>query len=370
MTLPFARRQIALLKRMAPSCVLLRSPLNFGAAAFLSLALALPAAAQQVTVVGWGGSWDQAYKDGVWDRYTAETGVRIIQEEWGSEIAKVRAQVQSGAITYDIVSAEAPAAEIGCAEGLFVPLGPEVTGPPENYLPGTLHECGVASDTWATVLVYDKDVFGEDGPKTWADFFDLERFPGKRGLSAQAQYTLENVLMGDGVAREDVFAVLSTPEGIERTFKKLDTIKDQVVWWHSSTQAVQNLAAGEVVMSDQYNARITSEIRDEGKNWQIVWEAGFFYGTDVWAVVAGAPNEAEALKLLTWFSEPEHQAGFSKLYAYGTGRIEAAEFIPAEQLSQLPTSPEHLAYGQQSDDAFWSTHKEALEARFQAWLAE
>ncbi|MGB3503517.1 MAG: ABC transporter substrate-binding protein [Mesorhizobium sp.] len=327
-------------------------------------------AVDPVTVVGWGGSWDKAYKDGVWDRYTASTGIPIVQEEWGGEVAKVRAQVQAGNVTYDLVSVEVPALEIGCAEGLFVPLTPEITGDAANYLPGTLHECGVASDTWATILVYNTDVFGDAGPASWADFWDVKKFPGKRGVNAQAQYTLENALMADGVKPADMYRVLRTPEGVDRAFAMLDGLRENIVWWSSIPQAIQNLDSGEVVMSDSYNARITSEVVEEKKPYRIAWQAGFFYGSDMWAVVKGAPHEGQALDLLKWFSIPDNQAGFSKLYAYGTGRREAAQLIPADWLANLPTAPQHLQYGMPYDDAFWTENKEALEERFKAWLAK
>lgn len=339
------------------------------AAAFLALATVGAHAADSITVVGWGGTWDKAYKEGVWDPYTAETGVRVVQEEWGGEVAKVRAQVQSGSITWDIVSVESPAAEIGCAEGLFVPLTPEITGDPDKYLEGTLHECGVASDTWATIMAYNADAITGDGPKSWADFWDVGKFPGKRGMLAQAQYTLENAMMADGVAPADVYAELRKPGGVDRAFAALDRIKPHVVWWSTTTQAMQNLASGEVVMSDAYNARTTNDVVNEGKNYKIVWEAGFFYGTDLWAVVKGAPNEAAALAALKWFSVPEHQAGFSKLYAYGTGRVEAADFVPDDWKQHLPTAPQHAKFSASYDTAFWAENKEALEERFKAWLA-
>lgn len=88
----------------------------------LTASLAVPAAAGDITVVGWGGNWDKAYKKGVWGPYMAEKGDTIVMENWGGEVAKIRAQVQAGNVTYDIVSIEAPALEIGCAEGLFMPL--------------------------------------------------------------------------------------------------------------------------------------------------------------------------------------------------------------------------------------------------------
>jgi putative spermidine/putrescine transport system substrate-binding protein len=327
-------------------------------------------AADTITVVGWGGTWDKAYKEGVWDPYTAESGTKVVLEEWGGELAKVRAQVQSGSITYDLVSAEAPAVEIGCAEGLFVPLTPEITGDPAKYLPGTIHECGVASDTWATIMAYNTKAIEGEGPQSWADFWDVEKFPGKRGMLAQAQYTLENAMMADGVAAADVYTELRKPGGVDRAFAKLDEIKPHVVWWSTSTQAVQSLDSGEVVMTDQYNARITNDVVNEGKPYKIVWQAGFFYGTDMWSVVKGAPNEQAALAALKWFSVPEHQAGFSKLYAYGTGRVEAADHVPEDWRANLPTSPDHARFSASYDTQFWVENKEALEERFKAWLAK
>lgn len=327
-------------------------------------------AAETITVVGWGGNWDKAYKEGVWDKYTDQTGIKIVMEEWAGELAKVRAQVQSGSIAWDLVSPEAPSLEIGCAEGLFVPLTPEITGDPSNYHPGTIHECGVASDTWATILAYNADSIKGEGPKSWADFWDVEKFPGKRGMLSQAQYTLENAMMAAGVASADVYAELRKPDGVDRAFAMLDKIKPHVVWWSTSTQAMQNLDSGEVVMTDQYNARVTNDAIKEKKNYKIVWKAGFFYGTDMWAVVKGAPNEQAALDLLKWFSIPENQAGFSKLYAYGTGRIEAADYVPDDWKKNLPTAPEHAQYGAVYDTQFWVENKEVLEERFKAWLAQ
>jgi putative spermidine/putrescine transport system substrate-binding protein len=340
------------------------------AAALLVMTATAAQADDTITVVGWGGNWDKAYKAGVWDKYTEQTGKKIVQEEWDGALAKVRAQVQSGSISWDIVSPEAPAVEIGCAEGLFVPLPAEVTGDPAKYLPGTIHECGVASDTWATILAYNADSIKGEVPKSWADYWNVEKIPGKRGMLAQAQYTLENALMADGVPAAKVYEELRKPEGVDRAFAMLDKIKPHVVWWTTSTQAVQNLASGEVVMTDQYNARITNDVVNEKKNYVIVWEAGFFYGTDMWSVVKGSPNEKEAIELLKWFSVPENQAGFSKLYAYGTGRTEAADFIPEEWKKNLPTSPEHIKYAASYDTAFWVENKEALEERFKAWQAQ
>lgn len=321
-----------------------------------------------MTAVGWGGTWNEAYDKGVFKPFTAESGITVTVDEWGGELAKLRTQIESNAIVYDFVSVEAPALEIGCAEGLFEKLPEDVYAQKDSYLPGTIHPCGIASDTWATVMVYDGNKLST-GPTSWADFWDVEKFPGKRGMLGGAQYTLENALMADGVAPGEVYNVLRSEGGVDRAFAMLDKIKPNVVWWTSSTNALQNLSAGEVVMTDLYNARVTAE-NEKGSNYKIVWEAGFFYGTDMWAIVKDAPNKDNAVKFVEFFAKPENQAGFPKLYAYGVGHKDVEKHLTAEQLERLPTSAQNLPYSAVYDTDYWAENKEALEQRFQAWLAQ
>ncbi|MBL8708866.1 MAG: ABC transporter substrate-binding protein [Rhodospirillaceae bacterium] len=346
----------------------MNSKMLFAAAAFVVATSAAAQAEETMTAVGWGGSWNEAYDKGVFQPFTAESGVKVTLDEWGGELAKLRTQIESNAIVYDFVSVEAPALEIGCAEGLFEKLPEAVYAEKDDYLPGTIHPCGMASDTWATVMVYDGNKL-TDGPTSWADFWDVEKIPGKRGMLGQAQYTLENALMADGVAPGEVYNELRKEGGVDRAFAALDRIKPHVVWWTSSTNALQNLSAGEVVMTDLYNARVTAE-NDKGSNYKIVWEAGFFYGTDMWAIVKGAPNQAQAVKFVEFFAKPENQAGFPKLYAYGVGHKDVEKHLTAEQLERLPTSAKNLPYSAVYDTDFWAENKEALEQRFQAWLAQ
>lgn len=323
----------------------------------------------KVTIVGWGGTWNDVYKVGVTDPFAAEKKVEVTLDEWDGSLAKIRSQVESGNVTYDVVSVEAPQLQIGCDEGLFEKLPEAVAAQKDHYLPGTMHECGIASDTWATVLVYDGNKI-KDGPTSWADFWDVQKFPGKRGMLGQALYTLENALLADGVKPADVYAVLRTPEGVDRAFAKLEQIKPHVVWWNSSSTAIQNLDAGEVVMTDMYNGRITYDNENNGKNYRIAWDAGFFYGTDMWTVVKGAPNGDNAKAFMEFFAIPENQAGFPKLYGYGVGDKRVYDLLTPEQRDRLPTSPAHLEKGAPYDSAFWTDNQEALEQRFKTWLTQ
>lgn len=323
----------------------------------------------KVTIMGWGGTWNDVYKQGVMDKFSAEHEVDVTLDEWNGSLAKIRSQVEANQVSYDVVSVEAPQLQMGCDEGLFEKLPEAVAAQKDNYLPGTFHTCGIASDTWATVLVYDGDKL-KDGPKSWADFWDVTKFPGKRGMLGQALYTLENALLADGVKPADVYTVLRTPEGVDRAFAKLDEIRPNVVWWTSSSTALQNLDAGEVVMTDMYNGRVTYDNENNGKNYQIAWDAGFFYGTDMWTVVKGAPNADNARAFMEFFAVPENQAGFPRLYGYGTGDKRVYDLLTPEQRDRLPTSPTHLEKGAPYDSAFWAENQESLDQRFKAWLTQ
>ena len=123
---------------------------------------------------------------------------------------------------------------------------------------------------WSTVYAYDKTKFPDNPPKTMADFFDTKTFPGKRGLRKIPKANLEMALMADGVAPADVYEMLKTDEGVDRAFKKLASIKDDIIWWEAGAQPPQLLADGEVAMTTAYNGRIFNAIAAEGKPFEIV----------------------------------------------------------------------------------------------------
>ena len=141
-------------------------------------------------------------------------------------------------------------------------------------------------------------------PTTAADFYDLAKFPGKRGLRKGAKGNLEFALMADGVAPADVYAMLGTPEGVDRAFAKMDSIKSDVVWWEAGAQPPQLLADGEVAMTTAYNGRLFAAAIGEGKPFQIVWD-GQVYENEMYVVPKGAPNKDEAMDFIAYATSTE-----------------------------------------------------------------
>ena len=214
-----------------------------------------------------------------------------------------------------------------------------------HVYPEVFNPYGVPSEVFSTNYGFSTDAFPEGGPQpsSWADFWDVEKFPGMRSLRSRPRTILEAALMADGVAREDVYDVLKTDEGLDRAFAKIEEIKPHVsVWWQSGAQPAQILGSGEAVMSNGWNGRLQAGI-DEGLPIQMVWngavaELGYFM------IVKGAPNMDTAVEFLRWVVKPESQAEFHKYVSYGPITPDAWNHIPEDQWGHASVlAPEHCS---------------------------
>ena len=233
-------------------------PLLLAAAA----ALALPALAQHnITVVNFGGANGAAQKKAYFEPFEKTGAGKVVAVEYNGEQAKIKAMVEAKKVTWDVVEVESPDLSRGCDEGLFEKMDWAKVGNKADFQKAAVHECGVGTFVWSTVMAYDGDKL-KTAPTTWADFWDVKKFPGKRGLRKGAKYTLEFALMADGVAPTEVYKVLATRDGVDRAFRKLDELKPHIQWWEAGAQPPQYLASGDVVMSSAYNGRIAAVVPD------------------------------------------------------------------------------------------------------------
>ncbi|GBD41719.1 Spermidine/putrescine-binding periplasmic protein [bacterium HR39] len=327
------------------------------------------AQARDLTVVSWGGAYQDAQRKAIFDPYMQETGRKIVEDSWNGGIGALRAKAE-GPPTWDVVQVETDELVLGCEEGVLTPLDWEKLGGKDRYIPEAVHECGVGNIVWATVLAYDGDRFRDDPPKSWADFFDTKTYPGQRALRRGPRQALEFALMADGVPLDRIYAVLRTPEGIERAFRKLDSIKGDLIWWEAGAQPPQLLASGEVVMTSAYNGRISAANRNEGRNFRIAWQAGYVYQIDSWVILANSDRKDEAMDFVAFASRPDRQAALAMLIPYGPTRVDAAELLPPEVAADIPGTPANRQYGLFFDRDFWVEHVEKLTERFNAWAAQ
>ncbi|KQV95813.1 ABC transporter substrate-binding protein [Rhizobacter sp. Root1221] len=334
-------------------------------AATLVAAMSLPALAlaQQITVVNFGGANANAQKKAYYEPFE-KTGTKVVAVEYNGEQAKIKVMVETRKVTWDVVEVESPDAARGCDEGLFEKLDYSKIGNKADFLPAAVTECGMGVFVWSTVMAYNGDKL-KDGPKTWADFWDVKKYPGKRGMRKGARYNLEFALMADGVKPGDVYKVLATKEGAERAFKKLGELKPSIQWWEAGAQPPQFLVAGDVTMTTVFNGRIDAANR-EGKNLKISWTGGI-YDLDYWVIPKGTPNKEAALKFIAFASKPETQAEYAKNIAYGPTNNKALSKLDAKVLDNLPTSPTNSKDALQLNLKFWADQGEDLEKRFASW---
>ncbi|PTE16003.1 ABC transporter substrate-binding protein [Pseudogemmobacter blasticus] len=339
------------------------------------------AAHADLTVMSWGGAYGEAQTEAFVKPFMATTGIKTIMVDSDNPATPVKAMVESGNVTVDVANIEYADAIRLCDEGVLEPIdiatlpaGADGTPAADDFLPGAVTECAVSTDIWSNVFAYDTTKFAE-GPTKVADFFDLEKFPGKRGLKKGAKAVLELALMGDGVPASEVYAVLSTPEGVDRAFAKLDTIKKDVVWWEAGSQAPQLLADGEVAMTTAYNGRIFAAAMNEGKPFQIVWD-GQIYENEMFVVPKGAPNKEDAMKFIAFSTSTEGLRASAQQISYGPARKSsmATEIIFKDgktvMAPHLPTAPENMTNALETSSEFWVDHDAELNERFQAWLSQ
>jgi putative spermidine/putrescine transport system substrate-binding protein len=321
----------------------------------------------QLSVMSFGGAYQAAQRASFFEPYTAKTGVKFVEQEYGGEIAKIKAMEQAGAVTLDVIDVDGPGAQQGCDEGLYEKLDWSKVGDRKDWQPGTANDCAVGTIVYATVLAYDGDKL-KVGPTTIADIFDTKKFPGKRGLWKNPVSNLEFALIADGVSNKDVYKVLGTKEGVDRAFKKLDSIKHDIVWWEAGAQAPSLLASGEVVMTTAWNGRIFNANK-EGKHFKIVWDNELL-DADYWVIPKGAKNLDASYAFIKFSTSPDILSGFPKYIPYGPVPGAAAKAVAAEYAVNLPTSPANVGNAFATDYGFWGDQGEELRKRFNTWLAQ
>ena len=335
--------------------------------ATLAVALSLPALAQQqLTVVNFGGANANAQKKAFYEPYE-KTGTKVVAVEYNGEQAKIKVMVDTKNVTWDVVEVESPDVARGCDEGLFEKLDYSKIGNKADFVPAAVTDCGIGIFVWSTVMAYNGDKL-KVGPKTWADFWDVKKFPGKRGMRKGARYNLEFALMADGVKPADVYKVLATKEGADRAFKKLTELKPNIQWWEAGAQPPQFLVAGDVVLTTVFNGRIDAANR-EGRKLKIFWPGGI-YDLDYWVIPKGAPNKEASLKFIQFAMQPATQAVYAQNIAYGPTNTKALASLDKKILDDLPTSAANAKEGIQFSVAFWADQGEALEKRFASWATQ
>lgn len=343
--------------------------------------MAFAATAQEVNVVSWGGAYEVSQVEAYNKPFSEETGIKVNMIAADNPSTPLKAQIEAGNVTGDVFDIEVSDAIRLCDEGALVqidpadlPDAPDGTAAADDFVPGALQDCAVANIVWGTVIAFDETKFTGGAPKTAADFFDLEKFPGKRGLPRNPKRTLYLALIADGVPAAEIYDMLGSDEGVKRAFDKLDTIKKDVVWWDAGAQPVQLLADGEVAMTTVYNGRIFDAMVAEKKPFGVIWD-GQYMDMDMFVIPKDAPNPEAAMEYLKFATDTQRLADQAKYISYGPSRKSSAGLVgmyqdgKTDMAPHMPTNPEYMTNAVLDDPEFWADHDAELSERFNSWLA-
>ncbi|PZX17804.1 putative spermidine/putrescine transport system substrate-binding protein [Palleronia aestuarii] len=346
--------------------------------------------ADEMTIVSWGGAYqDSQLKAYVEPYLEMHPEVQVTWDESSAEaVAGMRAQSEANNVTWDLVDVTAADAMRLCDEGLAMEVdideiaapAPDGTEASEDFGEDMLvSDCFIPQIAYSYTFGYRTDVAEWDGntPSSICDVFDLETFPGRRSLERRPHNNMEWALICDGVAMDDVYDALETEEGRQQAFAKLDTIKDQTVWWTAGADTPQLLADGEVVFGSTYNGRLFSLIVEQDQPVEMMWDTQS-YDLDGWVIPADlGEEELNRVKDFLWFAtDTQRLADQAKYISYGPARASSAPLVGEhatlgiDMAPHMPTNPENATNAFVQNYEWWADYRDDLDAEFQAWLAQ
>ncbi len=334
----------------------------------------------ELNLVSWGGAYAQSQQKAYVDTYDGEE-INFLEYQGGLD--EIRRQVASGEVTWDIVDVQSHEARVGCDEGLFEELDRDMfekaadgTAMDDDIMVRVPNDCVVPQIFWSHVVFYQEGSFVGTQPTTIVDFFDPDKFRGKRGLRSWPHGLIEMALIADGVEISNVYKVMSTEAGINQAFRILDKIKDEVVFWSLGKEPLELVKSGVASMSMAYSGRVGFAVLTEGEKFVTLWD-GQVLDAEWLVIVKGSLNLEEAKKFLVHASAPAQQAGQAKYINYGPMRASAFDIIRSGEpwfysgkniLEHMPNRPEVMARSIVADPDWWADYGAAIEERYIAWM--
>ncbi len=324
---------------------------------------------EQVVFASWGGSFQDALRDTMLDPAAQKLGLTI-KEDTTNGIQDVRAQITAGAVAWDISEQALSDCVRLKREGSLEPIDYGVVS--NDGIPSSLLDSEwVGMLTYSLVIGWQAEKFGDNGPQSWADFWNTETYPGTRAMFNSVSHALEAALMADGVDPADVNKVLRSEGGIDRAFAKLDKIApDITVWYRGGSQAAQLMADKEIDFIHIGNGRadaLNADAIKVGFTWnQATTDA------DCLLVPRGAPNRENAMRVINEILSAEAQARMAVAISYGPVNARAFDtgLISPELAAKNNAAPDNMKTQVVIDASFYVENFAELQERFDALVQQ
>lgn len=316
---------------------------------------------ESIVVNASGGSMAAAMRKAFSADFERIHGIRVVDTS-PANFGKLKAMVESNNVEWTVTEIGGQDVLKAVEEGLLERIDSNIvdrSGFPEN---ARKLEYWFAKSAYSTVLGYSTEAFPENHPTTWADFWDVEKFPGPRSLRNHPIDNLEYALMADGVAPNELY-----PLDVERAFKKLDEIAPNIsVWWKSGQQPAQLLLDGEVVLASGWNGRFFTLIKDDAPL-EIEWNQGMIK-LSAYGIPKGSPNPCWAQQYLAIMTDAKRQAVYANEIGYPGLHLDSPKYVDAKLANYLPTHPDNIDRLVWTDIIWWKDNGEAVREQWNRWM--
>lgn len=335
-----------------------------GAVAMGFPAIVRSASDRKIVIRDPGGPFTPGFSAAYYEPFTKATGITAVGVPGAHEpTGKIKAMIEAKTYTWDMAllskSSHQSLVNIGYLEPIAGPgIGANVGQIPDNMK----GEFIVGNDVYATIMVSKNSANGGKVPSTWAEFWDTGAFKGVRSMHKQVFDIVEFALMADGVAADKLY-----PPDVDRAFKKMDEIKDEVaIWWTGGAQTSQLIKSAEVDFIYTWNGRAQAAI-DAGADFTINWNQGM-WTYEGWCILKGGPNADLCREFIEFAAAGDAQARYTPHVAYGPTNPAAFEYVDPERAKLLPTNPQYLANLVETNTDWWGENKDMMDERFNTWL--
>ncbi|GAA3911281.1 extracellular solute-binding protein [Gibbsiella dentisursi] len=315
-----------------------------------------------VTFASYGG----VYQDGqvkALDSFVKKSGVKFYSDG-PTELAKVKAQVESGNVQWDVVDTGDSMPYVYCGT-VFQKL--DLSRIDTSNIPkDQVGPCSVPAMNYGVVLMYNKAKYKDHPPTSWHDFFDVKAFPGTRAIPGYGDaegYVIELALLNDGVAKDKLF-----PADINRALNKYRAIRDSgdLILWQTGAQSQQLIESAEADMIMVWSGRGMAAVRN-GADYAPVWK-DWVVVKDQLTIPVGTKNLDAAYALINDYLGKRQQEIMTEATSYSPININSQPKVDSLISQWLTNTPEKQKDAYQPNIPYWVDHNQELTDKWAEFI--
>lgn len=316
------------------------------------------AAGKEIVLVNWGGDAVTAMAEAFAKPFMAsQRDLKVHVDGAGPSSGAIKNMVQSGRVTWDVADRNIPAAlELG-RQGLLEEIDYSIVDR-GKVRPEHASQWGVGNYIFSNVLAWDTKAFPDRAPTTWADFWNVKDFPGRRTLRKHIDGQLEAALLADGVPADKLY-----PIDVDRALDKIRQIKEHTIFWASGAESQQLFRDREVVMGNLFNTRASVVLKETNRAVDFTFNQGIVWPGS-WIVMKNNPAGKDVFRFIASTQDPKAQVALFELLGNGPVNPAAASLVPDALKPLDPGSPENYAKQIRADGEWYAANSAAVLNRY------